>query len=131
VSRHAHSHTHTQHTERASITRTRARHHATPRQVSNLQRERTKLAILHEALIVASTLSFAGSAIFQRLGPGHFDVVIVDEAAQAVEPSVMVPLVMGCKQVPCARLCACVCVCVWVCMHVHWHALSVTQVRVR
>lgn len=29
----------------------------------------------------------------------HFDVVIVDEAAQAVEPSVMVPLVMGCKQV--------------------------------
>lgn len=29
----------------------------------------------------------------------HFDVVIIDEAAQAVEPSVMVPLVMGCKQV--------------------------------
>jgi hypothetical protein len=35
----------------------------------------------------------------------HFDVVIIDEAAQAVEPSVMVPLVMGCKQVgvlPCS-----------------------------
>lgn len=39
-----------------------------------------------------------GSAIFHRLSK-HFDVVIVDEAAQAVEPSVMVPLVMGCKQV--------------------------------
>lgn len=40
----------------------------------------------------------AGSAIFHRMAK-HFDVVIVDEAAQAVEPSVMVPLVMGCKQV--------------------------------
>lgn len=39
-----------------------------------------------------------GSAIFHRMAK-HFDVVIVDEAAQAVEPSVMVPLVMGCKQV--------------------------------
>lgn len=29
-------------------------------QVSGLQRERTKLAILQEAVIVASTLSFAG-----------------------------------------------------------------------
>jgi senataxin len=45
-------------------------------------------------------LSFcaAGSAVFHRLAK-HFDVVIIDEAAQAVEPSVMVPLVMGCKQV--------------------------------
>jgi senataxin len=40
----------------------------------------------------------AGSAVFHRLAK-HFDVVIIDEAAQAVEPSVMVPLVMGCKQV--------------------------------
>lgn len=67
-------------------------------QVSGLQRERTKLAILQEAVIVASTLSFAGSALFHRLAK-HFDVVIIDEAAQAVEPSVLVPLVMGCKQV--------------------------------
>lgn len=70
----------------------------TGERVSGLQRERTKLAILQEAVIVASTLSFAGSAIFHRMAK-HFDVVIVDEAAQAVEPSVMVPLVMGCKQV--------------------------------
>jgi len=33
-----------------------------PVQVSGLQRERTKLAILQEAVIVASTLSFAGGA---------------------------------------------------------------------
>lgn len=32
-------------------------------QVSGLQRERTKLAILQEAVIVASTLSFAGEAM--------------------------------------------------------------------
>jgi superfamily I DNA and/or RNA helicase len=34
----------------------------------------------------------------------HFDVVIIDEAAQSVEPSVLVPLVMGCKQ---ARVSVC------------------------
>jgi len=67
-------------------------------QVSGLQRERMKLQVLQEASVVASTLSFAGSAVFHRLGK-HFDVVIIDEAAQAVEPSTLVPLVHGCKQV--------------------------------
>eukprot|EP00879_Flechtneria_rotunda_P030366 GHRR01032991.1.p1 GENE.GHRR01032991.1~~GHRR01032991.1.p1 ORF type:complete len:266 (+),score=55.51 GHRR01032991.1:320-1117(+) len=67
-------------------------------QVSGLQRERAKLTILQEAVIVASTLSFAGSSVFHRLTK-HFDVVIIDEAAQAVEPSVLMPLAMGCKQV--------------------------------
>jgi hypothetical protein len=50
----------------------------------------------------------AGSAVFHRLAK-HFDVVIIDEAAQAVEPSVMVPLVMGCKQVRRAVSCTCCC----------------------
>lgn len=74
-------------------------------QVSGLQRERAKLAILQDAVIVGSTLSFAGSSIFHRMAK-HFDVVIIDEAAQAVEPSVMVPLVMGCKQVCVSRGCS-------------------------
>lgn len=56
-----------------------------------------------------------GSSLFHRMGR-HFDVVIIDEAAQAVEPSVLVPLVMGCKQV-CSVLCVlcvlCVCLCVY------------------
>ncbi len=47
---------------------------------------------------MCSTLSFAGSSVFYRLSK-KFDVVIIDEAAQAVEPSVLVPMVMGCRQV--------------------------------
>jgi len=63
-----------------------------------LERDRLKYAILEEASIVCSTLSFSGSGMFARmLKP--FDAVIVDEAAQAVEPSTLVPLVYGAKQV--------------------------------
>ncbi|KAI4312515.1 hypothetical protein MLD38_037321 [Melastoma candidum] len=54
--------------------------------------------IVDEAVIVFSTLSFSGSTIFSKLKHG-FDVVIIDEAAQAVEPSTLVPLSNGCKQV--------------------------------
>ncbi|KDP29174.1 hypothetical protein JCGZ_16563 [Jatropha curcas] len=57
-----------------------------------------RTAILEEAVIVCSTLSFSGSALFSKLNHG-FDVVIIDEAAQAVEPATLVPLSNGCKQV--------------------------------
>jgi senataxin len=57
-----------------------------------------RIAVLDESSIVCSTLSFAGSSMFYRMSR-KFDVVIIDEAAQAVEPSLLVPLVMGCKQV--------------------------------
>ncbi|KAK6157811.1 hypothetical protein DH2020_012059 [Rehmannia glutinosa] len=57
-----------------------------------------RASILDEAVIVCfSTLSFSGSALFSKLNRG-FDVVIIDEAAQAVEPAT-VPLANGCKQV--------------------------------
>ncbi|KAK9842012.1 hypothetical protein WJX81_004236 [Elliptochloris bilobata] len=62
------------------------------------QMERMRAAVLEEAHIVACTLSFAGSATFARMSR-PFDVVVIDEAAQAVEPAVLVPLVNGCKQV--------------------------------
>ncbi|GIL49937.1 hypothetical protein Vafri_6246 [Volvox africanus] len=62
------------------------------------ERDRMRVAILDEANIVCSTLSFAGSSVFYRLSR-KFDVVVIDEAAQAVEPSTLVPMVMGCKQV--------------------------------
>ncbi|XP_010548919.1 PREDICTED: probable helicase MAGATAMA 3 [Tarenaya hassleriana] len=57
-----------------------------------------RTAILDEAAIVFSTLSFSGSALLTRSTRG-FDVVIIDEAAQAVEPATLVPLATGCKQV--------------------------------
>ncbi|KAG6741531.1 hypothetical protein POTOM_054793 [Populus tomentosa] len=57
-----------------------------------------RAAILEESVIVFSTLSFSGSALFSKLNHG-FDVVIIDEAAQAIEPATLVPLVNGCKQV--------------------------------
>ncbi len=62
------------------------------------------MAILEEADIVCSTLSFSGAGLFERMSR-PFDVVVIDEAAQAVEPSTLVPMVLGCQQVAaCARL---------------------------
>ncbi|XP_024022736.1 probable helicase MAGATAMA 3 isoform X2 [Morus notabilis] len=61
-------------------------------------RDSVRAAILEESVIVFSTLSFSGSALFSKWNRG-FDVVIIDEAAQAVEPAILVPLANGCKQV--------------------------------
>ncbi|XP_034220358.1 probable helicase MAGATAMA 3 isoform X9 [Prunus dulcis] len=60
--------------------------------------DRFRAEILEEAVIVFSTLSFSGSPLFSKYNRG-FDVVIIDEAAQAVEPAILVPLTNGCKQV--------------------------------
>ncbi|KAL3616777.1 putative helicase MAGATAMA 3 [Castilleja foliolosa] len=61
-------------------------------------RDSIRASILEEAVIVFSTLSFSGSSLFTKLNRS-FDVVIIDEAAQAVEPATLVPLSNGCKQV--------------------------------
>ncbi|KAK9162694.1 hypothetical protein Syun_003596 [Stephania yunnanensis] len=61
-------------------------------------RDSIRASILDEAVIVFSTLSFSGSTVFSKLNRA-FDVVIIDEAAQAVEPATLVPLGNGCKQV--------------------------------
>nr|CAD1824573.1 unnamed protein product [Ananas comosus var. bracteatus] len=53
-------------------------------------RERIRASILDEAAIVFSTLSFSGSSLFSRMNR-VFDVVIIDEAAQAVGDPVQLP----------------------------------------
>ncbi|KAG2634775.1 hypothetical protein PVAP13_2NG309409 [Panicum virgatum] len=60
--------------------------------------DRIRASILDKAAIVFSTLSFSGSSIFSRMSRA-FDVVIIDEAAQAVEPATLIPLVHGCRQI--------------------------------
>ncbi|GJP43980.1 hypothetical protein CLOM_g3376 [Closterium sp. NIES-68] len=63
-----------------------------------VERDRIRVAILDEAAIVCSTLAFAGSGVFSRMSR-PFDVVVIDEAAQAVEPSTLIPMTHGCSQV--------------------------------
>lgn len=62
--------------------------------VARWEKDRLRMQILEEANIVCTTLSFSGSSAFTRL-TRKFDVVVIDEAAQAVEPSTLVPLAHG------------------------------------
>jgi senataxin len=71
------------------------------------ERDRVRINILDEASIVASTLAFSGSSMFSRM-TRNFDVVVIDEAAQAVEPSTMVRSCRGpCSFLPCHHLTPC------------------------
>ena len=63
-----------------------------------VEREKLKQAILDEASVVCSTLSYSGAGMFSRMTK-QFDAVIIDEAAQAIEPSALIPLCHGAKQV--------------------------------
>ena len=56
-----------------------------------------KMKTLQESRIICCTLSVAGSRDLLEY-PGGFDVVVIDEAAQAVEVSTLIPLQMGCKR---------------------------------
>lgn len=51
--------------------------------------------ILNDAQIVCCTLSSSGHELIARLG---FDIVIIDEACQAVELSCLVPMMHNCRQ---------------------------------
>ncbi|RUM27684.1 MAG: IGHMBP2 family helicase, partial [Aquifex sp.] len=50
--------------------------------------------ILSRAQVICTTNSTAGSEVLQDF---HFDVVIIDEATQSIEPSCLIPLVKGKK----------------------------------
>lgn len=58
-------------------------------------RRAAKEAILEEADIVCATLSGSGQDI---LAAYEFETVIIDEAAQAIEMSCLIPLKYGCKR---------------------------------
>eukprot|EP00743_Colponemidia_sp_Colp-15_P012804 GILK01014683.1.p1 GENE.GILK01014683.1~~GILK01014683.1.p1 ORF type:complete len:800 (+),score=101.60 GILK01014683.1:36-2402(+) len=53
--------------------------------------QRLRVSILNDADIVCCTLSGSGMDMFQQLSHG-FDVVVIDESAQAVELSCIIPL---------------------------------------
>ncbi|KAL8227436.1 hypothetical protein R6Q59_000079 [Mikania micrantha] len=57
-----------------------------------------RASIMDESAIVFSTLSFSGSSLFTKLARS-FDIVVIDEAAQAVSPFGHYCTRIGCKQV--------------------------------
>lgn len=60
---------------------------ASPRR---LQREAAAARVLNTADVVLCTLAFAGSAALRRI-TAPFAAVVIDEAAQALEPACLVP----------------------------------------
>lgn len=64
---------------------------------ADLNRRRAQEAVLNEAHIICATLSGSGHEMFQGLSI-EFETVIVDEAAQCVEMSALIPLKYGCAK---------------------------------
>jgi senataxin len=64
---------------------------------ADLNRRRAQEAILNEANVICATLSGSGHEMFQGLSI-EFETVIVDEAAQCVEMSALIPLKYGCAK---------------------------------
>ncbi|KAI8826956.1 P-loop containing nucleoside triphosphate hydrolase protein [Fimicolochytrium jonesii] len=67
-------------------------------QARDKYRRQQKLKVLMEADVILSTLSGAGSDVLGDLHELTFPIVIVDEAAQSVELSTLIPLRYGAKQ---------------------------------
>ncbi|KAF2263455.1 tRNA-splicing endonuclease-like protein [Lojkania enalia] len=64
---------------------------------AELNRRRAQEQILGEAHVICATLSGSGHEMFQSLSV-EFETVIVDEAAQCVEMSALIPLKYGCAK---------------------------------
>eukprot|EP00892_Ulva_mutabilis_P007653 jgi/Ulvmu1/525/UM001_0533.1 len=62
------------------------------------ERDAAATRILDNADVVFSTLAFSGGSVFRKVSV-PFDTVVIDEAAQALEPSCLVPLTGSVKQV--------------------------------
>ena len=73
--------------------------HAPFFQVCNLQvRDALELSIVADAEMVFTTLSSTGRRVFNRLESGHFETVLIDEAAQASEVTTLQALTFGCRR---------------------------------
>ena len=48
--------------------------------------------------MVFTTLSSTGRKVFSRLQAGHFETVLIDEAAQASEVTTLQALTFGCRR---------------------------------
>lgn len=64
---------------------------------ADINRKRVQQAILDEAHVICATLSGSGHEMFQSLNI-EFETVVVDEAAQCVEMSALIPLKYGCAK---------------------------------
>jgi senataxin len=64
---------------------------------AELNRRKAQESILSEAHVICATLSGSGHEMFQGLSI-EFETVIVDEAAQCVEMSALIPLKYGCAK---------------------------------
>ncbi|KAF2762403.1 hypothetical protein EJ05DRAFT_533967 [Pseudovirgaria hyperparasitica] len=64
---------------------------------AELNRKRAQQQVLDEAHIICATLSGSGHDMFQSLSI-EFETVVVDEAAQCVEMSAIIPLKYGCSK---------------------------------
>lgn len=69
----------------------------TASRTQDLNRKRVQQAILDEAHVICATLSGSGHDMFQSLNI-EFETVVVDEAAQCVELSALIPLKYGCAK---------------------------------
>lgn len=64
---------------------------------AELERRRVQQSILDSAHVLCATLSGSGHEIFQSLNL-EFETVIIDEAAQSIELSALIPLKYGCSK---------------------------------
>jgi len=64
---------------------------------ADLERRKVQQAVLDDSHVICATLSGSGHEMFQSLNI-EFETVVVDEAAQCVEMSALIPLKYGCAK---------------------------------
>lgn len=67
------------------------------RRAMDAQQRKIRLKILSEADVICATLSGSGHDYMAQL-PFDFETVIIDEAAQSIELSSLIPLKYGCRR---------------------------------